>query len=114
MSVGFGFQHKVERNVLYRGEEKQITNTVRYPPDTQACIFCVRETGGGELAASADGRPITGEQTRTTALLDAAGESRARSAPRNSRVFSRRDRAAQARYAERPSSTIQLHIVERR
>jgi hypothetical protein len=37
-----GYQHTVERNVLHRGEERKITNTVRYPPDTQACIFWLR------------------------------------------------------------------------
>ena len=37
-----GYRHTVERTVLHRGEERKITNTVQYPPDTQACIFWLR------------------------------------------------------------------------
>ena len=37
-----GFQHKVERIFLCRGEPKSFTVTVSYPPDTQACIFWLR------------------------------------------------------------------------
>jgi hypothetical protein len=37
-----GFQHKVERAFLCRGEPKSFTVTVSYPPDTQACIFWLR------------------------------------------------------------------------
>jgi hypothetical protein len=28
--------------VLHRGEERTITNKVQYPPNTQACIFWLR------------------------------------------------------------------------
>ena len=71
-----GFQHKVERNVLYRGEEKQITNTVRYPPDTQACIFWLRNRRRQTWRATpddADDRADEGAHDMV-ALLDAAGE----------------------------------------
>lgn len=37
-----GFEHKVERTFLRRGEPKSFTVTVAYPPDTQACIFWLR------------------------------------------------------------------------
>ena len=37
-----GFRHTVERTVLHRGEERKLTATVAYPPDTQACIFWLR------------------------------------------------------------------------
>lgn len=37
-----GYQHTVERILFHRGEEKRITSTVQHPPDTQACIFWLR------------------------------------------------------------------------
>ena len=37
-----GFSHQVSRTTLYKGEERKITNTVSYPPDTQACMFWLR------------------------------------------------------------------------
>ena len=37
-----GYQHTVEQTVLHRGEERKLTNTVQYPPDTGACIFWLR------------------------------------------------------------------------
>ena len=37
-----GYQHTVEQTVLHRGEERKLTNTVHYPPDTGACIFWLR------------------------------------------------------------------------
>ncbi len=37
-----GFEHKVERTFVCRGEPKSFTVTVAYPPDTQACIFWLR------------------------------------------------------------------------
>src|SRR5258705_148728 len=37
-----GFSHKVTRTPLYQGEERTITNTVEYPPDTLACMFWLR------------------------------------------------------------------------
>jgi len=75
MSARVGFQHKVERNVLYRGEEKQITNTVRYPPDTQACIFWLRNRRRQSWQASADDADDrANEDAHDIALLDAAGE----------------------------------------
>jgi hypothetical protein len=37
-----GYSHKVDRTVLHRGEALTISNIVHYPPDTQACIFWLR------------------------------------------------------------------------
>jgi len=37
-----GYEHTVEQTVLHRGEERKLTNTVHYPPDTGACIFWLR------------------------------------------------------------------------
>ena len=37
-----GYQYTVEQTVLHRGEERKLTNTVHYPPDTGACIFWLR------------------------------------------------------------------------
>jgi hypothetical protein len=37
-----GYHHTVEQTVLHRGEERKLTNTVHYPPDTGACIFWLR------------------------------------------------------------------------
>jgi hypothetical protein len=34
-----GFSHKVTRTTLCQGEERTITNTVEYPPDTLACML---------------------------------------------------------------------------
>jgi hypothetical protein len=69
-----GFRLTVERTVLHRGEERKLTNTVQYPPDTQACIFWLRNRR----------RDLWGNQRPTNdsaesgydmvAELDAAGE----------------------------------------
>jgi len=37
-----GWQREVERVVFVRGEEKRVRRTVRYPPDTSACIIWLR------------------------------------------------------------------------
>ena len=67
-----GYSHKVERTVLHRGEERTITNTVHYPPDTQACIFWLRNRRRQTWRESA-----TGEAEGLgdiAAALTAAGE----------------------------------------
>ena len=67
-----GWQHTAERTVMHRGEARTLKDVVRYPPDTQACIFWLR-----------DRRPdMWRERTGTAsdgsidlvAELDAAGE----------------------------------------
>ena len=37
-----GFERKVKRTALYRGEPKDYETNVYFPPDTQACIFWLR------------------------------------------------------------------------
>ena len=37
-----GFERKVKRTALYRGEPKDFETNVYFPPDTQACIFWLR------------------------------------------------------------------------
>lgn len=68
-----GFDRTVERTVLHRGEERTLTNTVHYPPDTQACIFWLRnrqrEKWGNRKGPEPDA--LTDE---LVASLDAAGE----------------------------------------
>jgi hypothetical protein len=34
-----GFEHNVERGVLHEGEEKTLTDTRYYPPDSRACTY---------------------------------------------------------------------------
>ena len=71
-----GYEHTVERTLLHRGEERTVTNTVHYPPDTQACIFWLRNrrrqnwrdrpNEAGDAAGDGADDFVT--------LLDAAGE----------------------------------------
>ena len=67
-----GYSHEVKRTVLHRGEERTVTNTVHYPPDTQACIFWLRnrrrQTWRESAASEAGGSPDI------AAALAAAGE----------------------------------------
>ena len=71
-----GFRLTVERTVLHRGEERKLTNTVQYPPDTQACIFWLRN----RRRQNWDVRPAVRREDdvdHTESLLaelDAAGE----------------------------------------
>lgn len=37
-----GFVQVIERREVFRGEEKVITTKVHYPPDTNACMFWLR------------------------------------------------------------------------
>ena len=70
-----GFSHEVTRTTLYRGEEHKITNTVSYPPDTQACMFWLRNRQREYWQARA-GAPLEPEIVDDMAArLDAAGES---------------------------------------
>jgi hypothetical protein len=71
-----GYRHTVERILFHRGEEKRITSTVQHPPDTQACIFWLRN----RCRPSWNVRPavVPPDDTEDTvamlAELDAAGE----------------------------------------
>jgi hypothetical protein len=68
-----GFEHKVERMFLCRGEPKSFTVTVTHPPDTQACIFWLRNRRRGDWRD----RPADagGPSEDEFALLDAATDS---------------------------------------
>lgn len=67
-----GYDRKVERTVWHRGEERTVSNTLHYPPDTHACIFWLRNrrrrTWRESPASEAEGPPDI------AAALTAAGE----------------------------------------
>ena len=67
-----GFSHKVTRTTLYQGEERTITNTVAYPPDTPACMFWLRNRQRRLWNVKADAAPEHDDEL--VAALDAAGE----------------------------------------
>ena len=46
-----GFSHQASRTTLYQGEARTITNTVSYPPDTQACMFWRRSMPSARACA---------------------------------------------------------------
>jgi len=69
-----GFKHEVTRITLYQGEERKVTNTVEYPPDTQACMFWLRNRRRQSWSEKAGNEPEGGAPDMV-ALLDAAGES---------------------------------------
>jgi hypothetical protein len=72
-----GYQHKVERTVLHCGEERTVTNTVRYPPDTHACIFWLRNRRRQTWQAKPDaGDPHDGGDDWLTELEAAAERAR--------------------------------------
>jgi hypothetical protein len=68
-----GFSHEVTRTTLWRGEKQTITNTVSYPPDTQACMFWLRNRQPEFWQARTEAPPEP-EVIDDIALLDAAGE----------------------------------------
>ena len=70
-----GFSHQVSRTTLYRGKEQTVTNTVSYPPDTQACMFWLRNRQRQYWQARAEAMPEVEAADDMAALLDAAGES---------------------------------------
>ena len=71
-----GYRLTVERTVLHRGEERKLTNTVQYPPDTQACIFWLRNRRRQDWAVRPAAMPpdIGAPTVTMLAELDAAGE----------------------------------------
>jgi hypothetical protein len=68
-----GYSHKVDRTVLHRGEERTVSNVVRYPPDTQACIFWLRNRRRQTWQERAVSEPD--DEPDFIAMLDAARES---------------------------------------
>jgi len=41
-SRAMGYSHETKKVFLYRGQPVTVDHTVHYPPDTQACIFWLR------------------------------------------------------------------------
>jgi hypothetical protein len=79
-----GYVQTIERRELYRGEEKVITSTVHYPPDTNACMFWLRNRQPKKWRHRAE---IAADEASTAdflAALEAAGE-RARNSRREMR-----------------------------
>ena len=74
-----GFSHQVSRTTLYQGEKHTITNTVSYPPDTQACMFWLRNRQRQYWQARVEAPPAWEPGPEAVdplaAALDAAGES---------------------------------------
>jgi hypothetical protein len=68
-----GFSHEVSRTTLYRGKEQTVTNTVSYPPDTQACMFWLRNRQRHYWQARVEASLEVADDM--AARLDAAGES---------------------------------------
>ena len=68
-----GFSHEVTRTTVYQGEERKITNTVSYPPDTQACMFWLRNRQRQYWQAKAEAPPAVEDDM--VAALNAAAES---------------------------------------
>jgi hypothetical protein len=71
-----GFERKVKRTALYRGEPRDFETNVYFPPDTQACIFWLRNRrratwsdAGHDAAADPSDDAVD-----DVALLEAAGE----------------------------------------
>ncbi len=69
-----GFSHEVTRTTLYQGEERKITNTVSYPPDTQACMFWLRNRQRQYWRAKEEA-PAPPVEEDMVAALNAAAES---------------------------------------
>jgi hypothetical protein len=67
-----GYDRKVERTVWHRGEERTVSNTLHYPPDTHACIFWLRNR---RRRTWREGPTDPSTPIDDIAVLDAAGES---------------------------------------
>ncbi len=71
-----GYRQSVERIVVLRGEAKKIDVTVQHPPDTQACIFWLRNRcrSGWNVRPAVVAVDEEAETAAMIAELDAAGE----------------------------------------
>lgn len=71
-----GYRQSVERIVVLRGEVKKIDVAVQHPPDTQACIFWLRNRcrSGWNVRAAPVAVDDEAETAAMIAELDAAGE----------------------------------------
>jgi hypothetical protein len=69
-----GFERKVKRTALYRGEAKDFETNVSFPPDTQACIFWLRNRRR-QTWRDAPNPATADDGIDDIALLEAASES---------------------------------------
>jgi hypothetical protein len=58
--------------MLYQGEERSVTNTVSYPPDTTACMFWLRNRRPGDWRERAE--PAFDSVAADMAAVEAARE----------------------------------------
>ena len=68
-----GFSHQVTRTTHYQGDERTVTNTVSYPPDTQACMFWLRNRQREYWQARAEAAPEFEPTDDLAAALDGHG-----------------------------------------
>jgi hypothetical protein len=66
----WGFSHEVTRKTLYQGDERTVTSTVSYPPDTLACMFWLRNRRRQDWRERAE--PAFDSVTADMAALEAA------------------------------------------
>ncbi|WP_422001482.1 hypothetical protein [Reyranella sp.] len=78
-----GFERKVKRTALYRGEPKDFETNVYFPPDTQACIFWLRNRRRATWRGSPGSGGADDDGIDDIARLEAASESvrRSRASP---------------------------------
>ena len=76
-----GFEQVIERREAFRGEEKVITTKVHYPPDTNACMFWLRNRQPKLWRHRIVEEPSTNHE-ELLAILEAAGERVARARAR--------------------------------
>jgi hypothetical protein len=69
-----GFQRTVKRTALYRGEPKDFETNVYFPPDTQACIFWLRNRRRQTWRDAPNGTAVDDNGIDDIARLEAASE----------------------------------------
>ena len=67
-----GYEHTVERTVWHLGRERPVSEKVRLPPDTRACMFWLRNRQPQYWSQRATAPEA--DTVDLLALLDAAGE----------------------------------------
>jgi hypothetical protein len=69
-----GFERTVKRTALYRGEPKDFETNVYFPPDTQACIFWLRNRRRQTWRDAPNGTAVDDNGIDDIARLEAASE----------------------------------------
>jgi hypothetical protein len=72
LSRALGYSHEAVRIMQYRGAAITVTYTQHYPPDTQACIFWLRNRRRQSWREKVE--PAQEATVDMVALLEAAGE----------------------------------------